>query len=151
MVDQRDYKNRPVLQYRIVADYDNYDNDHTDESTAETIGDLSDGYHTFNELYAHRIELWITVCRLWSEINKRDRRRLFKPWRTMKHSDGTCIEGWFILGMGWPGWGKPTDEQITYHLPMDKWKDCDFAETLEKAHPFDGHTSADVLERLKRL
>lgn len=41
--------------------------------------------------------------------------------------------------------------QITYHLPIDRWEECSFAETLDKAPKWDGHTSADVITRLKNL
>ena len=37
-------------------------------------------------------------------------------------------------------------KQITYHLPLSKWEETGFAETLEKAPEFDGHTPDDVLE-----
>ena len=57
-----------------------------------------------------------------------------------------AIEGWFVLGMG-----KKQGEQITYHLPMSEWEYCSFAETLEKAPDFDGHSSQDVLQRILDL
>ncbi len=53
--------------------------------------------------------------------------------------------GWFVAGVGLkPG------EQITYHLPLEMFDDVQVPE-LEKAPSYDGHTAADVLERLKRL
>lgn len=100
-----------------------------------TIGQISDGYHTFDELYEHRIELWIKLCH-----------GSYGAWRTQTHSDGSCWEGWFVLGLG-----REQGKQITYHLPMSRWGDCAWADTLEIAPEFDGHTSADVLERLKGL
>lgn len=101
---------------------------------------ISDGYHTFKELYDHRIQIYIALCR---EITKTDK---FKVWRTRFHSDGTSFEGWFVLGIGYD-----KGEQITYHLPLEKWHECAFAVDLSEAPTFDGHTSADVLERLKQL
>ena len=47
--------------------------------------------------------------------------------------------------------GEEKGEQMTYHLPMSKWDECNFANTLDKAPDFDGHTSQDVLERIKNL
>ena len=67
-------------------------------------------------------------------------------WRSKLHSDGSSFEGWFILGMN-----KKPGEQITYHLPESYWKELDWVETLEQAPEWDGHTSADVLNRLKDL
>lgn len=100
---------------------------------------ISDGYHTFGELYDHRIQLFITLCSLLDEEHE--------VWRSKVHSDGTSLDGWFLLGIESKG-GK----QITYHLPISRWEECErFAYTYEVAPEFDGHTSADVLERLKSL
>ena len=41
--------------------------------------------------------------------------------------------------------------QMTYHIPESRWEETDFAATLDRAHEFDGHTPADVLERLKNI
>ena len=102
-------------------------------------GEVSDGYHTFNELYDHRITLFIALCkRLEGEYNE--------VWRSWKHDDGKRWAGWFILGIN-----TEQGEQITYHLPEARWEETDFADTLEKAPEFDGHTPEDVLERLKSL
>lgn len=108
-------------------------------------GSLSDGYHTFDELYEHRIVNYIALCRVlaFSDYGAMDRSPV---WRSKAHSDGSVWEGWFILGLF-----TEAGKQITYHLPDSKWDDCDFAEILGKAPEWDGHTSADVLERLKQL
>jgi hypothetical protein len=101
-------------------------------------GKISDGYHTFDELYEHRITLYIALCkslRMEEDI-----------WKSKQHSDGSRIEGWFILGIN-----KEEGKQITYHLPLSKWDECNFATTLATAPSFDGHNSNDVLERLKNL
>lgn len=98
-----------------------------------------DGYHTFDELYEHRFALYIALCKLLQED-------LIPVWRSKLHSDGTSFDGWFILGIG-----KIRGKQITYHLPLSKWEETNFAETRKKAPTFDGHTSDDVLVRIKRL
>lgn len=103
--------------------------------------DISDGYHTFDELYAHRIELWLTVCRLFSAERTDD-----VVWRSVLHHNGSRYEGWFILGI-YCNHG----EQMSYHLPISRWDDADFAEILDRTPEWDGHTPADVLERLKTL
>jgi hypothetical protein len=110
---------------------------------------ISDGYHTFGELYDHRIELFIAVLRNKDQMFfSMDGSPMHKGdiWRSKAHSDGSEWEGWFILGMY-----KAAGEQITYHLPIRKWDECDFAEELDKAPEWDGHTSADVLQRLRTL
>jgi hypothetical protein len=111
-----------------------------------------DGYHTYDELYGHRYALWMALCRKFLAHANSMGGRVVEPekdwsvWRSRFHSDGTFIEGWFLLGIG-----KAKGEQITYHLPMSKWDETGFAETLQKAPEFDGHTSDDVLERLRSL
>jgi hypothetical protein len=115
-------------------------------------GETSDGYHTFNELYDHRITLFIALCLFYvhnaetcADFDlRRDERRVV--WRSKLHSDGTSFDGWFVLGIG-----RAPGTQITYHLPLERWNETDFAIELERAPEFDGHTSADVLARLKNL
>ena len=101
-------------------------------------GSVSDGYHTFDELYEHRVLLYILLAHSLSSTHE--------VWRSLLHSDGTGYEGWFILGIG-----KDKGRQITYHLPSSKWGLCSFAQTLSSAPEWDKHTPADVLERLKTL
>lgn len=102
------------------------------------VGQISDGYHTFDELYDHRITLFIALCRKMHETRT--------VWRTECHSNGEKIEGWFLLGIG-----TQMGEQITYHIPMSRWDECKFASKCDRAPAFDGHTGADVLSRLKKL
>lgn len=102
-----------------------------------------DGYHTFTELYDHRISLYIALCR------QLDRASLNMIWRSKRHSDGELCFGTgtqFILGIL-----KYSGNQISYHIPIERWNETDFAEILEKAPEWDGHTSDDVIERLKRI
>lgn len=106
--------------------------------------EISDGYHTFTELYAHRIALYISLCKRIAEDPLTE---FTKPvWKSRLHSDGKAWEGWFILGIM-----KEEGKQITYHLPESYWVDTDFAETLDLAPVWDGHTPDDVIERLKNL
>ena len=101
----------------------------------------SDGYHTFEELYEHRFELWMALCRARAE----DPEDHTEIWRCKLNSDGTSWPGWFLLGTDSP-------KQISYHLPIRLWDRCaGFAVTYTEPHAWDGHTSADVLERLKEL
>ncbi len=103
--------------------------------------EASDGYHTFSELYDHRITLYIALCRILARDAGYN-----GIWRSKLHSDGTKFEGWFVLGIGWE-----VGKQITYHLPLARWPETEFALDLHNAPDFDGHTPADVLERLKNL
>lgn len=110
-------------------------------------GKISDGYHTFDELYAHRIALYIALARsrdalahLLSDADEAP------SWKTKTHSDGSVWEGWFLLGTE-----NVAGEQISYHLPDSYWEECSSIRTLDIAPPFDGHTSQQVLERLKNI
>lgn len=107
---------------------------------------ISDGYHTFDELYDHRIILYIALCKAFYNDPQYQHGQKSEIWRSKLHSDGTSYDGWFILGIG-----KKEGRQITYHIPNEHWEETEFAETLEIAPEFDGHTSAGVLERIKNL
>lgn len=95
-------------------------------------GEISDGYHTFNELYEHRHALFMNLMGFCDS------------WKSTLHADGTMFsDGWFIAGLSLPNSKKP----ITYHLPIKYWNICP-GRCLERAPEWDGHTSADVVSRL---
>lgn len=98
------------------------------------IGEVSDGYHTFNELYEHRHHLFITLMRSNPKMS----------WRANTHEDGSMFPGWFVAGMHLP------TGDITYHLPVTMWEMLDGVgiATTNKCPPWDGHTSDDVVKRL---
>lgn len=131
---------KKVLSFKVEMDGENL------------TGKISDGYHTFDELYDHRITLFIALCRTIQkhfdqETEDDEEAQKDRPvWRSKLHSDGSSFDGWFVLGV----YANPS-EQITYHLPLSRWVETEFADTLEKAPEFDGHTPQDVLERLKNL
>lgn len=102
---------------------------------------ISDGYHTFGELYEHRIELFITVCKFQYRKFVNHETDL-NPWRTQP------VNGWFVLGVG-----REKGEQITYHLPESKLSEVvNIAIQMSPlGDNYDGHTSNDVLNRLKKL
>ena len=45
-------------------------------------GELSDGYHSFNELYHHRMILFSIICNQNKEIS----------WKSKYHEDGTMFD-----------------------------------------------------------
>ena len=104
-------------------------------------GELSDGYHTFNELYDFRKMYNACLFNEWAKQNK------YEVHKSIKHFEGDeCFGGgWFIVVAVLP------NGQISNHYKIEDWElfKC---EELEKAkYPFDGHNGKDVLERLKSL
>lgn len=94
---------------------------------------ISDGYHTFEELYDHRSKLFIALCKLLpSDI----------VWKAKKHYDGTMYAGMFIMGVN------TKDGQATYHMEDKYWDDVSFVTELPNAPEFDGHTPTIALSRL---
>ncbi len=109
--------------------------------------EVSDGYHTMDELYEHRIEIFIALCRVVHSVDFTEwGRDCPEVWRSKLHFDGSMYENWFVLGIE-----ESSGLQITYHLPLSRWEDTNFARTLDRARQWDGHTSIDVLERLKKF
>jgi len=106
---------------------------------------VSDGYHTIDDLYEHRIRLFIALCQYFIQGKASyDSRNV---WRSWLHSDGSRYDGWFIMGIG-----SEAGNQITYHLPAKYWDEVSkFTEERERSPEYDGHTANDVLERLKNI
>jgi len=102
---------------------------------AKEIGDLSDGYHTFNDLYDFRREYNAALVNTG----------VWKSHKSHRHHDGElCFGGgWFIVMMETP-FG-----QISNHYE-DKYWDEFHCEEKETADEWDGHTDKDVLERLTK-
>lgn len=105
---------------------------------AETDGDMgevSDGYHTFNQLYHQRAVLFAAIVKLNKE----------KAWKSWKHGDGKfCFDSnkeWFIVGVDTP------EGSYTYHYEKKYWDMFDCVE-LERGKFWDGHTEEDVTRLL---
>ncbi len=102
-------------------------------------GNTSDGYHTFNELYEFRKAYNAALFNEWAAGNKCS---VHKSWR---HHDGElCFGGgWFIVVAVLP------DGQISNHYEAKDWDLFAVPETERALFEFDGHTSADVVARLR--
>ena len=97
-------------------------------------GSISDGYHTFDELYEHRHRLFLCLVEAFPHL----------AYASRKHSDGTSWKGWFLLGMTLPS------GQVSYHLPDRLWPEVERLGIVVDVPPeFDGHSSDDVLDRLE--
>lgn len=103
--------------------------------------EVSDGFHSMDELYEHRHELFIALCRQLNAAGGYD------VWRSKLHDDDTMYPGQFVLGIH-----IEKGKQISYHLPIERWEDTAFVqETRDKAPAWDKHSSQDVLKRLALL
>lgn len=99
----------------------------------DDISDLSDGYHTFRQLYYQRMMLFAALVK-----QNRDR-----AWKSLRHEDGKlCFGGgWFIVGIDTP------EGSYTYHYEDNYFSLFDCVE-LERGKTWDGHTEKDVTRLL---
>ena len=99
------------------------------------IGDFSDGYHTFNDLYYQRAVLFAAIVNQNKDIS----------WKSYRHENGElCFGGgWFIVGIDTP------KGSYTYHYNNKYWNLFECEELILSKH-WDGHTDKDV-ERLLTL
>lgn len=93
------------------------------------IGEVSDGYHTFNSLYRQRLILTAALVKAHKDV----------AWKSWRHEDGQlCFGGgWFIVGFDTPDGG------YTYHYEEKDWGLFDCVELPVGKH-WDGHTDEDV-------
>ena len=101
---------------------------------------VSDGYHTFEELYNFRKVFNALLFNEWAL------RGTYPVVKSRKYSDGTpCFGGWFIIVVATLPSG-----QISSHYKEEDW---DLFSCQEVALPseYDGHTAQDVLMRLTNL
>ena len=101
----------------------------------DNIGEFSDGYHTFNELYHHRAVLFSVICNMMPD----------KAWKSKLHDTGDMYDGMFIVGI-------ETDQgQATYHYDIEPYWDMFKVKELEKAPKWDGHTPSDAIQRIGNI
>jgi hypothetical protein len=115
--------------------------DSADSRTAPTVtGDTSDGYHTFNELYAYRKAYNALLFNEWAALGICD------VHKSRRHSDGEpCFGGgWFIVVAETP------EGQISNHYEDADW-DLFRVEERERGNVYDGHTPQMALHRLLAL
>lgn len=94
--------------------------------------DISDKWHTFGELYYHRMILFLTIQKAYPE----------RSWKSKQHHDGTMFDDSFIVGI-------TTDEgQYTYHYNLKDWELFKDIKELDKAPEFDGHKPKDITRLL---
>ena len=104
-----------------------------DVANVKDVGDVSDGYHTFNQLYHQRALLFATIVNTHKDIS----------WKTRCHEDGEpCFGGgWFLVTVDTPA------GSYGYHYDDSYW-DYFQCEEIPKAKHWDGYTEADVIRLL---
>lgn len=128
-------------------------------TSVNSIEELSDGYHTFKELYDYRMlynaaffndMVWFKNVK----ADEKDKTTLtykassiqYDVHKSKRHSDGEeCFGGgWFIVMAELP------TGQISNHYEMKYWDLFKIPEK-EKANVWDGHTPQQAAERLKEF
>ena len=101
-------------------------------------GDISDGYHTFDELYEFRKVYNAVLFNEWAKQNK------YQVHKSLRHNDGElCFGGgWFIVVAVLP------TGQISNHYEAKDWELFKIPVVEKAKYEFDGHTSKDVIDRL---
>lgn len=106
----------------------------------EDTNGVSDGYHTFGELYEHRIRLYITLCAALKKLG-------YECQFSKLHNDGTSYDGWLLVSLL-----DKDGKQLSYHVDESKHRvlleKAGIPEVEKIEYPFDGHSPNDVLERL---
>lgn len=97
--------------------------------------DISDGCHTFGQLYFQRMMLFATLVNLFPHLS----------WKTKRHEDGEeCFGGgWFLVTIETPAGA------YGYHYEEKYW-DMFKCDELDKAKHWDGYTEENV-DRLLSL
>jgi len=105
------------------------------------ISSVSDGYHTFYELYEFRKMYNAALFNEWAVHGK------YNVHKSLCHFSGEeCFGGgWFIVVAILP------KGQISNHYKLEDWDLFRCSETAKAMFEYDGHTGADVLLRLKDI
>lgn len=98
-------------------------------------GKISDGYHTFDELYYHRMMLFSIICNTYKDA----------AWKSWKHPEGDkdMYDDMFIVGVTTPM------GNYSYHYNSKYWDKFNVKE-LDRAPKYDGHKPEDIT-RLEEL
>ena len=109
-----------------------------DEEFDKNMDHVSDGYHTFEQLYHQRAILFAVIVNTYPWLS----------WKTKKHEDGNyCFDKngeWFLACIETP------KGNYSYHYKTEDYWDLFNCDEIEKAKAFDGHTEKDV-DRLLSL
>ena len=119
---------------------------------SDAVEKISDGYHTFEELYEFRKMYNAALFNEWEKYrvstpDKSYEACKYDAHKSWRHNDGElCFGGgWFIVVAKLP------TGLISNHYKAEDWDLFRIPEAEQARYEFDGHTSKDVLDRLKAL
>lgn len=95
--------------------------------------DISDKWHTFGDLYYHRMILTYIILKNYPSLS----------WKSKQHHDESMFKDSFIVGIETP------IGQYSYHYNIKYWDMFDVKE-VERAPEWDGHKPEDI-DRLLTL
>ena len=129
------FKNR--LHEQFVSRINHEITSMKEASRSYSAGEVSDGYHTFNELYHHRAILFAVICHCFPDL----------AWKSRRHAvdDEPMYDGMFIVGINTPR------GQATYHYDLEPYWELFDVKELPEAPEWDGHTPAMAIERIRSL
>ena len=99
--------------------------------------DISDGHHTFGELYKHRIILFCTLCNLLPGIS-------FKSKKHFAEENDPIFDDSFIAGINTPL------GVATYHIKLEYWDLFNIPE-VDRAPKYDNYNGDEVITRVLSL
>ena len=130
------------------------------KSEGGSVKDISDTYHTFEELYEFRMLYNALLFNEWAKsynpnlsglhsdlvpINKV--RCHYNVHKSKRHYDGELCFG----GSHFKVSAKLPTGEISNHYKMEYWNLFQIPETEKALFEYDGHTSFDVIDRMKNL
>lgn len=125
--------------HKALVENINWNIQHMKELHPEySAGKVSDGHHTFNELYDYRAHLLAALCRAYPG----------KCWKSLNHSDEDetpMFDGMFIICIETP------KGPVRGHYDIDPYWDLFKVEARQQADLWDGATREQEIERLDSL
>lgn len=121
------------------------------KADGKDVSQVSDGWHTFSDLYDIRLAYNVALFNEWGRDSEEcdfiSLPAKHDVHKSQRHHDGElCFGGgWFIVVANLPS------GQISNHYEMKHWDLFRVPETEKAKYEWDGHTSEDVINRLKSL
>ncbi len=99
--------------------------------------DISDGHHTFRELYLQRLIMFCTICNNFPNLSRKSKKHFDEEHDPMFNGD-------FIAGINTP------EGVASYHIKLEYWDLFDIPE-IDRAPKYDNYTPDDVMKRILSL